>query len=226
LKRAECFFFRATGTVSLLICLVDQHCHRGSLTHERLRSAENTAKKLNISRAEQDDFAIESYRRAQDAIASGAFADEIVPVKLKKGNPVTEDEEPKRIKLDKVRSLRTAFQKENGTITAANASSLNDGASAVVLASKAKVDEHGLKPLAKIIGTPRHPLLVCYVLAETNRPSPLLAFADAACDPIDFPLAPTLAVPLALKRAGLTLADVRSSVLSPPRGVIKRARVF
>jgi acetyl-CoA C-acetyltransferase len=75
-----------------------------------------------------------------------------VPVPVKKGDPVTEDEEPKRVKLDKVRSLRTVFQKEGGTITAANASSLNDGASAVVLASKAKVDELGLKPLARIIG--------------------------------------------------------------------------
>jgi acetyl-CoA acetyltransferase len=120
-------------------------------------SAENTAKKLDISREEQDDYCIESYKRAQAAIDSGAFADEIVPVKLKKGE-VTEDEEPKRIKLDKIRTLRTAFQKENGTITAANASSLNDGASAVVLSSKAKVDELGLKPLARIIGMPLYVL--------------------------------------------------------------------
>lgn len=148
---------------------------------------ENTARNLNISREEQDDYAIESYRRAAEAWKSGAFEAEIAPITIKdrRGETVfKEDEEYKNIKLDKVKGLRPVFEK-NGTITAANASSINDGASAVVLATKAKVDELGLKPIARLI-----------------------SFADAATKPIDFPIAPTLAMPIALERAGLTKDDI------------------
>lgn len=115
--------------------------------------AENTAKKLSITREEQDAYAVESYKRAADAWKAGHFKDEVVPVTIKdkKGDIViAEDEEFKNIKLDKVSTLRPAFDK-NGTVTAANASTLNDGASAVVLSSKSEADKAGLKPLAQII---------------------------------------------------------------------------
>ncbi|EST09630.1 Thiolase, C-terminal [Kalmanozyma brasiliensis GHG001] len=149
--------------------------------------AENTAKKLSLSREDQDAFAIESYRRSAEAWKAGAFANEIAPVTIadKKGEVViSEDEEYKNVKLEKIPTLRPVFDK-NGTITAANASTLNDGASAVVLASEAEVQKLGVKPLAKIV-----------------------AFADAACAPIDFPIAPAYAIPKALERAGLTKDDI------------------
>ncbi|SNX86104.1 probable acetoacetyl-CoA thiolase [Melanopsichium pennsylvanicum] len=149
--------------------------------------AENTAKKLSITREDQDNFAIESYRRSTEAWKANAFANEIAPVTLsdKKGEVViSEDEEFKNVKLEKIPTLRPVFDK-NGTITAANASTLNDGASAVVLASEAECKKLGVKPLAKIVG-----------------------FADAACAPIDFPIAPAYAIPKALERAGLTKDDI------------------
>ncbi|SOV03691.1 acetoacetyl-CoA thiolase [Ustilago sp. UG-2017a] len=149
--------------------------------------AENTAKKLSITREQQDNFAIESYRRSAEAWKAKAFANEIAPVTIsdKKGDVViSEDEEYKNVKLEKIPTLRPVFDK-NGTITAANASTLNDGASAVVLASEAEVQKLGVKPLAKIV-----------------------AFADAACAPIDFPIAPAYAIPKALERAGLTKDNI------------------
>lgn len=116
--------------------------------------AEETAKKHSVSREDQDTFALESYSRAAQAWSSGAFEAEIAPVTIKdrRGDIVVkEDEEYKNVKPEKVRSLRPVFQKD-GTVTAANASKINDGASAVVVASKAKVDELGLKPQARILG--------------------------------------------------------------------------
>lgn len=119
-----------------------------------LISGEETAKKHEISREQQDDHAIESYRRAAAAWAAGAFTAEVAPVTIvdaRKGNTVVvEDEEYKKVKADKVKSLRPVFQKD-GTITAANASNLNDGASALILASQAKIDEYGLTALARIV---------------------------------------------------------------------------
>jgi acetyl-CoA acetyltransferase len=119
-------------------------------------SAEETSRKHNITRKEQDDFAIESYRRAAEAWKSGAFSAEVVPITIpdpRKGDIVIkEDEEYKNIKVDKVASLKPVFKKDGGTVTAANASTLNDGASAVVLASEEKLKTLGSKPLAKIIG--------------------------------------------------------------------------
>nr|WPS94665.1 Acetyl-CoA acetyltransferase [Naematelia aurantialba] len=150
--------------------------------------AENTASKHNITREDQDDHCLTSYSRAEDAWKANAFEDEIAPVTVKgrKGDTlVTEDEDYKKLLKDKFRSIKPVFVKENGTVTAANASTLNDGASAVVLASGDVVEKEGLKPLAKILG-----------------------YADAACAPIDFPTAPTLAVPLALKAAGVAQADI------------------
>jgi acetyl-CoA C-acetyltransferase len=150
--------------------------------------AELCAKEYNITREDQDAFAIESYRRAAAAWEAGKFADEIVavPVPQRKGDPVmvSKDEEFTNVFLDKIPSLRPAFDKE-GTITAANASTINDGASALVLASEEMVQKLGLKPLAKIV-----------------------SYADAAQAPEWFTTAPSIAIPKALEKAGLTTSDV------------------
>lgn len=150
--------------------------------------AELCAKEYNITREDQDAFAIESYRRAAAAWDAGKFTDEIVPVPVpqRKGDPVmmAKDEEFTNVFLDKIPTLRPAFDKE-GTITAANASTLNDGASALVLASEEMVEKLGLKPLAKIV-----------------------SYADAAQAPEWFTTAPSIAIPKALDKAGLTASDV------------------
>jgi len=151
-------------------------------------AAELCAKECNISREEQDAFAIESYNRAAKAWESGAMAAEIVPVEVpqRRGDAiiVNEDEEYKNVKMEKIPNLRPVFQKE-GTVTAANASTLNDGASAVVLMSKEKAEELGVKPIAKI-----------------------RSFADAAQAPEWFTTSPSKAIPKALDKAGITAADV------------------
>lgn len=150
--------------------------------------AEKCATEHNFSREDQDNFAITSYKRAADAWANGRFNDEVVPVAVpqRKGEPVivAEDEEYKNVYLDKIPKLRPAFDKE-GTITAANASTLNDGASALILASKEAIDKYGLKPIAKIV-----------------------SYGDAAHEPEWFTTAPSKAVPVALKKAGLQASDV------------------
>lgn len=153
--------------------------------------AENTVKKHNLTREEQDQYAIQSYERAQAAWKSGAFADEIAPVtvKGKKGDTIiTTDEGYLDVKLDKVPTLKPAFIRDGtGTVTAANSSTLNDGASALVLGSKAIAQEYGAgsRVLARIVSS-----------------------ADAAVDPVDFPIAPSKAVPIALERAGITKDQV------------------
>ncbi len=149
--------------------------------------AENTAEKMGFSRAEQDRFALQSYARTKEAVESGRFADEIVPVtvKSKKGDTVVaEDEGFRKLVVDRVATLPPAFKK-NGTVTAANSSSINAGASALVLASRARCEELRLKPLARIVG-----------------------FGDGAGAPIDYPTAPALAIPKALKMAGLVVKDI------------------
>ena len=150
--------------------------------------AELCAKENNITREEQDAFAVESYRRAAAAWDEGRFNEEVVavPVPQRKGDPVlvNKDEEYTNVFLDKIPGLKPAFDKE-GTITAANASTLNDGASALVLASAEAVEKYGLKPLAKIV-----------------------SYADAAQAPEWFTTAPSLAVPKALEKAGLTAKEV------------------
>lgn len=150
--------------------------------------AELCAKENNITREDQDAFTVTSYQRSSAAWQNGAFKSEVVPVEIpqRKGDPIlfAEDEEYKSVKMDRISSLRPAFDKE-GTITAANASTLNDGASAVILASEEAVIRHNLTPLAKIIG-----------------------YADAAHDPKWFTTAPSLALPIALDRAGLSVEDV------------------
>lgn len=150
--------------------------------------AELCAKEYNITREDQDNFAITSYKRAAAAWQNGKFNDEVVGVSVpqRKGDPimVTEDEEFKNVFLDKIPSLRPAFDKE-GTITAANASTLNDGASALILASKEAVEKHGLKPIAKIV-----------------------TYADAAQAPEWFTTSPSLAIPKALDKVGMTTDQV------------------
>jgi acetyl-CoA C-acetyltransferase len=150
--------------------------------------ADLCAKENNISRAEQDAFAISSYQKSQAAIDKGLFETEIVPVVIpqKKGDPivVSKDEEPFNVKFDKVSQLNTAFTKE-GTVTAANASTMNDGAAALILMSGEKVKELGLKPLAKII-----------------------SYADAEQDPKWFTTTPALAIPKALAKANLKTSDI------------------
>ncbi len=150
--------------------------------------ADNTAKEMNISREAQDEYAINSYKRSAENWKNGFFKEEVIPVEIKdrKGNVsfIEEDEEFKNVSFDKIPSLRPVFTKD-GTVTAANASTMNDGASAVVLMSKEKAEELGLKPIAKIRG-----------------------FADAAQDPLWFTTAPSLAIPKALKNAGVAPEEV------------------
>lgn len=153
--------------------------------------AEETAKKYKITREMQDQYAIQSYERAQAAWKSQAFKDEIAPVTVKgrKGDTVIDtDEGYLDIKLDKVPTLKPAFIRDGtGTVTAANSSTFNDGASALVLGNKAIAQEYGAgsRVLARICSS-----------------------ADAAIDPVDFPVAPAKAVPIALERAGITKDQV------------------
>jgi acetyl-CoA C-acetyltransferase len=151
-------------------------------------AAELCAKECGISREDQDKFAIESYKRSQAAWEKGLFNDEVVPVEVpqRKGEPISfsKDEEPYNVKFDKIPSLNPAFQKD-GTVTAANASTMNDGAAALVLMSKEKAAELGLKPIARI-----------------------LSYADAEQAPEWFTTTPSLAVPKAVAKAGLQMSDI------------------
>jgi acetyl-CoA C-acetyltransferase len=151
-------------------------------------AAELCAKECKISREEQDAYAIESYKRSAAAWGAGKFNDEIVPVEIpqKKGDPIIfkEDEEYKAVKFEKIPELKPVFQKE-GTVTAANASNLNDGASAIVLMSKEKADKLGIKPIAKI-----------------------RSFADAEQAPEWFTTSPSKAMPKAISKIGLKTSDI------------------
>lgn len=152
--------------------------------------AENTAKKMGITRQDQDEFAVNSYKLSASAWAGKVFDAEITPVTIpgKRGKPdivVKEDEEYKRVNFDKFGQLATVFQRDNGTVTAGNASTLNDGASAVVLMTAEAAEKLKCKPLARIVG-----------------------FADAETDPIDFPIAPALAIPKLLQQTGIRKEDV------------------
>lgn len=151
-------------------------------------AAELCAKECGISREDQDAFAIESYKRSQAAWEKGLFDNEVIPVTIpqRKGDPVifSKDEDPYNVKFEKIPTLKPAFQKD-GTVTAANASTMNDGAAALVLMSKEKADELGLKPIAKIIG-----------------------YADAEQAPEWFTTTPSIAVPKAVAKAGLKMEDI------------------
>jgi acetyl-CoA C-acetyltransferase len=150
--------------------------------------ADLCATEHQISREAQDEFAIGSYTKSQDAIEKGLFLNEIIPVVIpqRKGDPITiaKDEEPFNVKFDKIAGLNPAFSR-SGTVTAANASTMNDGAAALILMSGEKMNALGLKPLAKIT-----------------------SFADAEQDPKWFTTAPSLALPKALNKANLTSSDI------------------
>ena len=150
--------------------------------------ADQCADEHNITREDQDNFAINSYKKSADAWSNGNFSEEVVPVSVpqRRGDDVivSEDEEYKNVKLEKIPQLRAVFNKE-GTVTAANASTLNDGASALILMSKEKADALGIKPLAKIT-----------------------SYADAAHEPKWFTTAPAKAVPVALEKANLSTNDI------------------
>ncbi|MBB6612382.1 acetyl-CoA C-acyltransferase [Pontibacter sp. Tf4] len=151
-------------------------------------AAENTAREMKITREMQDEYAIGSYKKSAAAAEAGFLKDEIVPVEVpQRGKDplvITEDEEYKKVSFDKIPGLKPVFDKA-GTVTAANASTLNDGAAALVLMSKEKAEELGVKPIAKIRG-----------------------FADAEQDPIWFTTTPSLAIPKALKNAGVSAEEV------------------
>jgi acetyl-CoA C-acetyltransferase len=150
--------------------------------------ADVCAEKYNISREDQDAFAVGSYQKSQAATEQGKFKDEIIPITItpKKGNPIVidKDEEPFKVNFDKIAQLSPAFSK-TGSVTAANASTMNDGAAALVLMSKVKADSLGIKPIAIITG-----------------------FADAEQDPKWFTTTPSFALPKALLQAGITLDEV------------------
>jgi acetyl-CoA C-acetyltransferase len=163
-------------------------------------AADMCAKECNISREDQDAFAIESYKRSQAAWEAGRFDNEVVPVEVpqKKGDPIkiAKDEDPWNVKFDKIAGLRPAFTKE-GTVTAANASTMNDGAAALVLMSKEKADALGIKPIAKIKG-----------------------YADAEQAPEWFTTSPSLAVPKAVAKAGLKMEDINYFELNEAFSVV------
>lgn len=153
-------------------------------------AAELCSEDHSIDRAAQDAYAIETYTRAQKATEAGVFKTEIVPVEVSggRGKPavqITTDEEAKNLNPEKLKTVRPVFKPKDGTVTAANAAPLNDGACALVLMSEAKVKELGVKPIAKILG-----------------------WGDAAREPERFTTAPALAIPKAIKHAGLTEKDI------------------
>ncbi len=168
-------------------------------------AAELCAKECKISREDQDAFAIESYQRSQKAWEAGYFDAEVVPVDIpqRKGDPIlfARDEEPYNVKFDKIPELKPAFIK-TGTVTAANASTMNDGAAAVVLMSKEKADAMGIKPLAII-----------------------RSYADAEQAPEWFTTTPSLAVPKAVAKAGLQMSDIDYTELNEAFSVVGIANI-
>ncbi|HCD66918.1 MAG TPA: acetyl-CoA C-acetyltransferase [Bacteroidetes bacterium] len=163
-------------------------------------AADNTAKIHNISREEQDEYAINSYKKTAASVEMGKFKDEIIPVPIpqRKCDPILmyDDEEYTNVMFDKIPSLRPAFGSD-GTVTAANASTINDGAACIILVSEEKMNELGLTPIAEV-----------------------LSFADAAHEPEFFTTAPAKALPIALERAGCSLADVDAFELNEAFSVV------
>ena len=188
--------------------LVDGLIHDGlwdSFTDQHMgMCAEKCASDFNISREKQDAYAIESYKRAQKAQQSGVFLEEIesVYVPQKRGDAVVVDvdEELKSLDFSKIESLRPAFKKD-GTITAANASSLSDGSAAMVMMSEASAKELGLDPLARVLGS-----------------------GDAAQDPVDFATSPSLAVRVAAKNASVNVSDIQYHEVNEAFSVVVSTR--
>uniref|UniRef100_A0AAY4APA2 acetyl-CoA C-acetyltransferase n=1 Tax=Denticeps clupeoides TaxID=299321 RepID=A0AAY4APA2_9TELE len=190
----------ASGMKSIMMAAQSLMCgHQGNC-------AENSAKNQSISREEQDAFAIKSYSRSKAAWESGVFAKEVVPVSIpQKGKPdvvVREDEEWRRVDFSKVPKLKAVFQRENGTVTAANASTLNDGAAALVLMTSDAAKRLSAAPLARII-----------------------AFADAATNPIDFPIAPAFAIPKVLAASGVKKEDIAMWEINEAFSVVVLANI-
>lgn len=167
--------------------------------------AEQCAEKYKFSREDQDNYAVESYRRANDAIQAGKFKEEIIPISIpqRRGDPlrIDTDEEPFNVKMEKIPSLRPVFLKD-GTVTAANASSINDGAAALVVMSEAKAKRVGAQPIARILG-----------------------FADAEQSPVEFTTAPAVAIPKALKHAGLEKKDIEMFEINEAFSVVSLANL-
>jgi acetyl-CoA C-acetyltransferase len=168
---------------------------------------EECARDHDFNREQQDDYAIQSYQRAQAAQKAGAFDFEIAPIEIpgargKPGTMVDTDDEPKNLNIQKLRSMKPAFIPDKGTVTAPNASPLSDGAAAVVLVSEAKLKELNIKPLAKILG-----------------------WGDAAQAPSKFTTAPALAIPKALKHAGVKLEDVDAFEINEAFSVVALANM-
>ncbi|KAL7552201.1 hypothetical protein ACHAWF_015422 [Thalassiosira exigua] len=170
--------------------------------------AEKCATEYNISREDQDRYATESYNRSREAMELGVFDEEIVAVEGPKtrskssSDPINTDEEPNSVSLDKLPSLRAAFQKD-GTVTAGNASSINDGAAALVIMEESRAVAMGLEPLARIRG-----------------------YADAEGPPVRFTTAPSNAAPIAVQRAGLTMQDVEYHEINEAFSVVALANML
>jgi acetyl-CoA C-acetyltransferase len=169
--------------------------------------AEECARDHDFNREQQDEYAIQSYQRAQAAQKEGKFDFEIAPIELpgvrgKPGTTVDKDDEPKNLNIDKLKSIKPAFIPDGGTVTAPNASPLNDGGAAVVLVSEQKLKELGIKPLAKILG-----------------------WGDAAQQPSKFTTAPALAIPKALKHAGVKQEDVDAFEINEAFSVVALANM-
>jgi acetyl-CoA C-acetyltransferase len=168
-------------------------------------AAELCARECGITRQEQDEFAIESYRRSQEAWEKGRFIEEVIPVEIpqRKGQPFKfeKDEEPYNVKFEKIPELKPVFEKE-GTVTAANASTMNDGAAAVVLMTVTKAKELGIKPLALI-----------------------KSYADAEQAPEWFTTTPSLAVPKAVQKAGLKMSEIDFVELNEAFSVVGIANI-
>lgn len=167
--------------------------------------AENTAEKLKVTRADQDAYAISSYQRSALAAKSGLLLKEIVSVSVKRKKETVEfaeDEEYKKVNFDRFASLPTVFQKSGGTVTAANASKLNDGAAACVLTTASNAAKLNLTPLARIVD-----------------------FADAAVEPIDFPIAPVFAMRKLLDQAGIRKEDVAMFEINEAFSVVPLSNV-
>lgn len=168
---------------------------------------EECAEDHGFGREEQDEYCVRSYRRAQQAQENGWFTEEIVPVEVpgprgKPGTTVTHDDEPKNLNEERARALKPSFKKDGGTVTAANASPLSDGAAALVLVSARVLKERNLKPIAKILG-----------------------WGDAEQNPSKFTTAPALAIPKALKHAGVQSDQVDAFEINEAFSVVALANM-
>jgi len=197
-------FGNKLGNVKMIDGLVNDGLWDVYNNYHMGNAAELCAKEFKFSREEQDRYSIQSYKRAADAVENGRLKNEIVPVEVKtrKGTIIVDtDEEYKNVNFDRIPTLRPVFDKE-GSVTAANASTINDGASAMLMMSKEKAEELGLKPIAKLIG-----------------------YADAANAPEWFTTAPVKAIPKAVEKAGLKIEDIEYYEINEAFAVVSLAAI-